>query len=308
MRGLNQSTLKRKQLEVQRLKFVQNIRKPSQLNKYVGERNFQHCQCNLSFIRSFKLTCQRIRYQQGKHINRFEQKIKNCFNLLNTKSDYKEDLKQIGIYRESSLKYHKNDSCLFCISENMECYSLRCEHKFCKDCWDQMIDIQLSNFIPIVKCLEYRCFERLPHLYYKEILFKRMLDNDRNFTWCPVGQSFVQIVRRIIIIPQLAIFIMKSRGLKKQINLGYHQIPAYPNCKRYIQKIKSCMQISCVCGNDFCVKCSLPWNPDNGQDFYNCPFTAHNNKNPSQIMNQMCLNESAIYQINYQVFLRKSEG
>ncbi|CAD8173963.1 unnamed protein product [Paramecium octaurelia] len=255
------------------------------------------------------------------------EKIKNCFNLLNTNSDYKEDLKLIGIYRESSLKCHKNDSCILCLSENMECYSLRCEHKFCKDCWDQMIEIQLSNFIPIVKCLEYRCFERLPHLYleqnqsYKEILVKRMLDNDRNFTWCPGFQC-----QNIYKLEQ---FSQKQKchcGLKfcpncktdnhypitchiyneitqfKEANQSWISldISACPNCKRYIQKIQGCMQISCVCGNDFCVKCSLPWNPDHGQDFYNCPFAAHN-KNPSQIMNQMCLNESAISRIIFEL-------
>ncbi|CAD8174160.1 unnamed protein product [Paramecium pentaurelia] len=253
--------------------------------------------------------------------------IKNCFKLLNANNDYKEDLKQIGIYRDSSLKYYKSESCLLCLSENMECYSLKCQHIFCKDCWNQMIEIQLSNFIPIVKCLEYKCLERLPHKFleqyqsYKEILVKRMLDNDKNFTWCP-GFLCQNIYKQ-------EYFKQKQKchcGLKfcpncktenhypitcdiykeiTQFQESYQSwtrldISACPNCKRYIQKIQGCMQISCICGKDFCIKCSQSWNPEHGQDFYNCPFSAHN-KNPSQIFNKMCQNESKIQKNIFQL-------
>ncbi|CAK64315.1 unnamed protein product (macronuclear) [Paramecium tetraurelia] len=262
--------------------------------------------------------------------------VKRCFNLLKTNSDYKEELKLIGIYRESSLKYHKKEFCSLCSQENMECYSLRCQHIFCKDCWHQMIDIQLSDSIPIVKCLEYQCLERLPHQFlelnqlYKEILVKRMLDNDSNYTWCP-GLNCQNIYK----LEGLALNFKCHCGVRfcskckvdthypipcetlkeitqyKESNQSWTvlDISVCPFCSRNIQRIQGCIQMSCVCGNDFCNKCSQPWNKEHGQDYVNCSFASYN-KNPSQILNQMRQNESAltkdIFQLeNYQQQLNK---
>lgn len=60
------------------------------------------------------------------YFNFKEDDVKKCFNLLKTDNNYKEDLKLIGIYRETSLKYYKKEVCSLCSLENMECYSLRC--------------------------------------------------------------------------------------------------------------------------------------------------------------------------------------
>ncbi|CAD8149679.1 unnamed protein product [Paramecium octaurelia] len=254
------------------------------------------------------------------YFNFKEDDVQRCFNLLKTNSDYKEDLRLIGIYRESSLKYHKKELCSLCSQENMECYSLRCQHIFCKDCWHQMIEIQLSDTIPIVQCLEYQCLERLPHQFlelnqlYKEILVKRMLYNDSNYTWCP-GFNCSNIYK----LQGLTLKIKCHCGLKfcskckvethypitcetlKEItqykessqNWTALDISVCPFCSRSIQRIQGCIQMSCVCGNHFCNKCSQPWNKEHGQDYVNCSFASYN-KNPSQILNQMRQNESAI--------------
>ncbi|CAD8153828.1 unnamed protein product [Paramecium pentaurelia] len=254
------------------------------------------------------------------YFNFKEEDVKRCFNLLKTNDDYKENLKLIGIYRESSLKYYKKQLCSLCHLENMECYSLRCQHIFCKDCWNLMIEIQLSNFIPIVKCLEYQCLERLPHQFleqyqlYKEILVKRMLDNDKNYTWCPglncqnlykqqgiqqkvkchCGEQFCPYCKVESHYP-ISCEIFKEITQFKESNQSWTtlDISICPNCNRNIQKIEGCLQISCVCGNNFCNKCQQAWNKEHGQNYFNCSYASYN-KNPSQILNQLRQRESTI--------------
>ncbi|CAD8152973.1 unnamed protein product [Paramecium octaurelia] len=280
---------------------------------------------------------QRIRYQQGKHINRFE-----CINSTILRFLY------IVILKERRLRIalicqiliviiKKTQNQLESIASPLQNF-IRMIHAYCAsqvlhgllgsndrnliiklytDCENFRISIfrKITSFVleqnqSYKEILVRGCWIMIKILLGVQLQMKYYLQGFQcqyiykleQFSQkqkCLCGLSFVQIVRRIIINPQLAIFVMKSHSLKKQINLGYHQISACPNCKRYIQKIQDCMQISCVYGNDFCVNCSLPWNPDHGQDFYNCPFAAHN-KNPSQIMIQMCLNEAAISRIIFE--------
>ncbi|CAD8065967.1 unnamed protein product [Paramecium sonneborni] len=267
---------------------------------------------NLQIILNINLYC-----------NFKKEEINFCLQQINENIEYKENLQLIGIYRQSPLNYHLKEICLLCSSENIECYSLKCSHIFCKDCWSQMIEIQLSNYIPIVKCLQNQCLERLPHQFlelnqsYKDILVKRMLENDKSYTWCPgidcpniykvyqtsqeyeckCGVKFCSHCKIESHYPISCQIFKKITEYKEPMQSWIKlDISQCPNCNRYIQKSQGCIQIQCVCGNDFCTKCSLAWNQEHGTDFYNCPFQDYN-KNPSKLFIQMSKKESSITKV-----------
>ncbi|CAD8072720.1 unnamed protein product [Paramecium sonneborni] len=249
--------------------------------------------------------------------------INICFDSINTNIEYKENLKLVGIYRETSLKYHKTETCQLCDQENVECQSLNCQHIFCINCWNKMIEIQLSNYIPIVKCLQNQCQERLPHEYlelnqtYREILVKRMLENLPSYTWCPgIDCERVYQVQQISLRYQCECGVKFCSNCKTESHYPiscqiYQKITEFkepmqswikldifqcPNCKIYIQKNQGCIQIQCVCGIDFCSKCLQFWNKEHGKNFYNCSFQDYN-KNPSKLFVQMFQKESSITKI-----------
>ncbi|CAD8052580.1 unnamed protein product [Paramecium sonneborni] len=229
--------------------------------------------------------------------------------LLDGESDkIKSQLQEQGIYNESEVKFHENIFCSICEQNGIQGFSLNCDHKFCQSCWNQMIEIQFSSQIPLVRCLQDQCFERLPNSFleqypnYKQILIKRFMQHDSSITWCP-GLNCENVFKYLnfshsIKCPCGIKFCSKCREEKhypipcdilKKV-LEYQQSNEYwaalnaskcPQCGRLIQRTEGCFHLKCLCGQHFCFKCSGPWAKDHEKSFYTCPFT-NTNKNPSK--------------------------
>ncbi|CAK56065.1 unnamed protein product (macronuclear) [Paramecium tetraurelia] len=244
--------------------------------------------------------------------------------LLNSQADQlKKQLQEQGIYNLTEVHIQKNMRCAICQENGTQGISLNCSHKFCKNCWNQMIEVQFVGQIPIVKCLQDQCPERLPHLYleqfpkYKQILIKRFMHHDDAITWCP-GQNCENVFKWLKLKPSIKCpcktkFCSKCREEKhypipcdivKKV-LEHQQSGDYwaiinaskcPKCGRLIQKTEGCLHLKCLCGQHFCYECSKPWVKDHEKSFYVCPY-ANTNKNLSRYTSQL-KNELQIINFN----------
>ncbi|CAD8149106.1 unnamed protein product [Paramecium pentaurelia] len=241
----------------------------------------------------------------------FNFEVKTIYDklLLNDQSEQiKIQLQEQGIYKVSQLNFHSNMICSICEDNNTQGYSLNCNHKFCNNCWNQMIEVQFSSQIPLVRCLQDQCFERLPNSFleqyskYTQILIKRFMQHDDEITWCP-GLNCENVFKcknfsHSIKCPCGIKFCSKCRQEKhypipcdilKKV-LEYQQSNDYwvtlhaskcPQCGRLIQRTEGCFHLKCLCGQHFCFKCSGPWAKDHEKNFYTCPYM-NTNKNPSK--------------------------
>ncbi|CAK90934.1 unnamed protein product (macronuclear) [Paramecium tetraurelia] len=246
----------------------------------------------------------------------FNFEVKTIYEKLLLNDEFEQikvQLEEQGIYKESKVNINDNLICSICEQTNAQGFSLNCNHKFCKSCWNQMIEIQFSSQIPLVRCLQDQCFERLPHQFleqypkYKQILIKRFMQHDDQITWCP-GLNCENVFKCLnfsnsIKCPCGIKFCSKCRNEKhhpipcdilKKV-LEYQQSNDYwailhaskcPQCGRLIQRTEGCFHLKCLCGQHFCFKCSGPWAKDHEQSFYTCPYM-NTNKNPSKYALQL---------------------
>ncbi|CAD8043419.1 unnamed protein product [Paramecium primaurelia] len=246
----------------------------------------------------------------------FNFEVQNIYEQLllsNDSEKLKVQLKEQGIYNVSDVHFHQNMICSICLENETQGFSLDCNHKFCKNCWNQMIEVQFISQIPLVRCLQDQCYERLPHSFleqypkYKQIIIKRFMQHDDVITWCP-GLNCENVFKcltfsKSIKCPCGVKFCSKCREEKhhpipcdilKKV-LEYQQSNEYwailhaskcPQCGRLIQRTEGCFHLKCLCGQHFCFKCSGPWEKDHQSSFYTCPYM-NTNKNPSKYALQL---------------------
>ena len=142
-------------------------------------------------------------------------------NELNNEEDNKEN-KEI-IINECPACFER-----FCVNENNKVKN--CGHAFCEQCWYKFLSIKINeNKLPSIKCLEYKCNEKLTDKFIFNLL---------NYDYKLIG---------------------KYKQYKLELNIlqdPNKKLCPFPNCNSYLElkDIKN-KYVSCLNNHEFCFLC-----------------------------------------------------
>ena len=163
--------------------------------------------------------------------------------------------------------------CYICYSllDEKEIVVCSCSHKYCKECILKYLEAckEESKYFPI-KCLENDCntdiFKIYKHLLpineYKRLKSIRKIHKflkTKNIFWCNKancqGYSIISKGKRSGLCTECSNFIYKQADSENKIIKEEFPVAECPKCNTLIYKDFLCLNVTCWCGTQFCLKC-----------------------------------------------------
>jgi hypothetical protein len=185
----------------------------------------------------------------------------------------------------------------------------QCKHAFCKECLEDYIDLKVKDAeVLSLACPHFQCTTVLtgsfvrrmtsPQVYEKYLSFKRNaeLEAQPNVRFCPrvncsgyavIGMNSASAVCNVCFFRYCADCLMaehpgedcpqeEDSAMRRYVKS--HRVKECPNCKRKVEKIEGCDQMTCFkCKHEFCWLCGFPYLTGH---FEECPALLYRRKVP----------------------------
>ena len=226
---------------------------------------------------------------------RSEESIRN-----NNTSKEKEDTKECMAVNIKNNKEEECDVCNELFIPNEKNRVEKCGHIFCSGCWYDYLSVNIKeNKLPSIKCLDYKCQEKLSDEFiinllnsnkeliqlYKRYKLELEIINDPNKKLCPYPNCDSYLEQKNKNNKKVTcknnhtycfICLEKEHGnspCKEKIDDSIkefaknHFVKRCPNCGIVIEKNNGCNHITCVqCGHQWCWLCNEKYNEGHFKD------------------------------------------